>query len=360
MAFVHTDLENNREGNEARTNGVMLELRSTLHCDLSARFVAYENGFEPKTIAINNKGNKPLEGRNINEKALLVIATLKHASLFHKEFVDKNGENPSGTRLEDMLLYVRQKCYVLFKGKKNMTLCKKSKLTGEFNEEEMPVKYFFTGFFAFILFGPQGISGTTLECLSSDGKNVSKKSRAQARKDDLEVRKKERDTAVGGFIPEDYRRGVNLRDKVSCAHIAQAEMKEARQNVRELLLICNDDHRNTLQEIDLIGRMIERGEENGVDTTAFGERMVELLGMLKTIQQRKESLRQESDKLMREGSKRQIEALYEQVGFNNKKSKPLVIELEEEEEEESVAVRSELTNSVPSTPHTSGQQSTHT
>jgi hypothetical protein len=207
-----------------------------------------------------------------------------------------------------------------------------------------PVKYFFTGFFAFILFGPQAISGETLECLAVDSVNVKKKSQAQARKDDLVVKQKEREASVGGFIPEDYRWGVNLRDKVSCAHIAQAEMKEARQNVRELLLICNDDHRNTLQEINLIGRMIERGEENGVDTSAFGDRMNELIETLKSIQHRKESLWKESDKLMKEGNKRQIEALYEQVGCFEKKR---AIDVDDD----SVAVESEITSSKPATPH---------
>jgi hypothetical protein len=151
MAFIRSEMENNREGNEARSGGFMLELRCTLHCDLTSRYVVHENGFDKKAIAINSKGNKPLEGRNINEKALLIIATLKHAHGFHKEFVDANGDNPSGTRLKDMLLFVRQKCYVLFKGKKNMALCKKSKPQGKFVEEDMPgVKYFFTGFFVHI------------------------------------------------------------------------------------------------------------------------------------------------------------------------------------------------------------------
>jgi hypothetical protein len=142
----------------------------------------------------------------------------------------------------------------------------------------------------------------------------------------MDVRTKERKASVGGYVPEYYRRGVNLRDKVSGAHIAQAEMKEARQNVRELLLICNDDHQNTLQEIDLIGRMIKRGMENGVDTNEFGARMGELMGTLKSIQKRKESLCKENDKLMKEGNKRQIEALYEQVGsFEKKKSLVLLV-----------------------------------
>jgi hypothetical protein len=340
MAFVRSELENNRAGNESRV-GCMLELRSTLHCDLGSRYILEENGFDKATISVNNKGNKLLDGRNINEKALLVIATLKFAYQFHSEFVSANGDNPSGTKLEDMLLFVRQKCYVLFKGKKNMKLCKSSKCTGEFSEEDMPVKYFFTGFFAFLLFGPQGISGTTLECLSPDGKNSKKKSRAMARKEEVEVKQREREAANGGYVPDDYRRGVNIRDKVSCAQIAQAEMKEARQNVRELLLICNDDHRNTLQEIDLVGRMIKTGEDCGADTTSLGERMTELFGSLKSIQDRKESLRKESDRLLKSGSKRQIEALYDQVGSVGSVTKKRIIESDGviEVDDNSVAVQ---------------------
>jgi hypothetical protein len=247
---------------------------------------------------IGSTKGKKVEGRNINDKALTVIATLKFAYKFHTDYVKGTDRNPSGNKVEDMLLFVRQKCYSLFKGKKNMGLCKRSKIMEEYKEEDMPVKYFFTGYFAFVLFGPQGISGKTLECFSPDGDGVPKKSRNQARKEEASVKQSERDASVGGYVPPDYTRGVMLRDKVSCAHIAQAEVKEARQNVRELLFICNQDHQNILREVELLGKMIERGMDNAEDTAKLAEEMRELLSSLKDIRKRKKDLTAKSDRLL--------------------------------------------------------------
>ena len=341
-AFTESELENNMEGNEERASGKLLELRAVLHCDLSARYIVGQSGFSIAAIA-NSKANK-LEGRNINDKALSVIATLKFAYKFHAEFVQGgNGNNPSGTKLEDMLLYVRRKCFVLFKGKKNMYLCKRNKTDKVFTEEEMPLKYFFTGYFAFVLFSPQGISGHSLECLSPDGEGVKKKSREQARKEDQVAKKAERDASVGGYVPGDYNRGVMLRDKVSCAHIAQAEVKEARQNVRELLFICNQDHQNVLEEIKLLGKMIEVGASNDVDTTELRDDMAELYGSLKSLRKRKRELTEESDRLLRENhsGKRQVHALYEQVGTFQKIMPQTSIDLEAHDD-----VSSELSISI--------------
>lgn len=64
--------------------------------------------------------------------------------------------------MEDMLLYVRQQCYVKFKGKKNMKLVKNKHEPDDMVAEDMPAKYFFTGYFSFALFGPQATSGVTL------------------------------------------------------------------------------------------------------------------------------------------------------------------------------------------------------
>ena len=343
-AFTDSELENNMEGNQERASGKLLELRAVLHCDLSARYIVGQSGFNTSAIAIC-KANK-LEGRNINDKALSVIATLKFAYRFHGEFVQGNGENPSGMKLEDMLLYVRQKCFVLFKGKKNMYLCKRAKNDKVFTEDEMPLKYFFTGYFAFVLFGPQGISGHSLECLTPDGEGVKKKSREQARKEDQMAKKSERDASVGGYVPGDYNRGIMIRDKVSCAHIAQAEVKEARQNVRELLFICNQDHQNILEEIKLLGKMIEVGTSNDVDTTELRDDMNELYGSLKLLRKRKKDLTEESDRLLMENQcgKRQIHALYEQVGTFEKVGRTIQSSIEIQGDDAS----SELSNSIMS------------
>ena len=63
---------------------------------------------------------------------------------------------------------------------------------------------------------------------------------------------------------------------MSCAQIAQAELREANQNVRELLLICNEEHKNLLTELKMLGQMIERGEENEADTSPLVEHTNEL------------------------------------------------------------------------------------
>jgi hypothetical protein len=124
---------------------------------------------------------------------------------------------------------------------------------------------------------------------------------------------------VNGFVPEDYHRGVNHHDKVSCAQIAQAQMKESKQHIREFLHICNEDHKkNVLQKLELVTKItssIERGEENGADTSYFCNRMNELFDSLKNIYSRKASLQAENDQIMKDANgKRKIEALYEQVG----------------------------------------------
>lgn len=126
MAFVPHQLENNREGNELRKDGKMYELRSVLHCDIASRYVLHESGFTVDATAKSGPNN--VSGRVLNEKTLLVIATLKIA---HKQYYDYciecTGDNPSGEKLEDMLLCVRQKCFIEFKGKKNAKLARTAK-----------------------------------------------------------------------------------------------------------------------------------------------------------------------------------------------------------------------------------------
>ena len=99
--------------------------------------------------------------------ALDTIANYKHALRFYNEYKE-GGTNLSGMKIEDMAEHVLRKMYVF--------LCGKSKKKSEgdptkFEEENMPVKYLFTGYFVFILFGPQPMSGKTLSCLTVNGKS---------------------------------------------------------------------------------------------------------------------------------------------------------------------------------------------
>ena len=111
------------------------------------------------------------------------------------EYADTRKGHPSGLKLEDMLLYLRQKIFVMFRGSKN-----KKGGTKTVTEDEMPDKYFPTGYFAFVAFGPMPMSGLSLSVFTADGTNVKKVGRAQVRKDEAKRKEAERDQGIAGFV----------------------------------------------------------------------------------------------------------------------------------------------------------------
>lgn len=116
--FDRTNLENNRPGNNFRASvGCMLELKEYFHCSPNGRFVVHDPGFTRADIAIQ-RGN-PVTGRILYDKALQVIANYKHALKHYKAFMDDDDNYPSGTTFEDMILDMRKKMYVEFKGCRN-------------------------------------------------------------------------------------------------------------------------------------------------------------------------------------------------------------------------------------------------
>jgi hypothetical protein len=143
--FEHIPIENNRESNAGRQTGYMLELKDILSCEdgknnvsknntlehsifsivtfllhlvlLGVCYIVGERGFNREAVA-NNKGEK-INGRNVHDKALVAIANYKLAMKYHKEYCLADGKIPSGKRLEDLVLYVRQKMFVHLNGAKN-------------------------------------------------------------------------------------------------------------------------------------------------------------------------------------------------------------------------------------------------
>lgn len=91
--------------------------------------------------------------------------------------------------------------------------------------------------------------------------------------------------------------------KVSAAQVAHSELREAKQSVRELLIVCEEDHKIALKETDLTSKMLERGFENGVNTTDLGVRMSKLFGSLKGTSARKEKLCLGSNQLRKDVNK---------------------------------------------------------
>lgn len=165
-AFEKEKLENNRAGNEARAEaGYMLELKELLHCDPNSRYAVFDPGFTREDICTQHDGTT-LSGRILYDKGLQVVTNYKHAVKHYLEFTDANQNNPSGTTLEDMLMYVRQKMHVEFKGGKNKPTGRAGMNRPAVDEENMPAKYVFNGYFAFVLFGPRPLSSYLFSCLS--------------------------------------------------------------------------------------------------------------------------------------------------------------------------------------------------
>jgi hypothetical protein len=162
-----------------------------------------ERGFDREAIAVHS--NQRLNGRNLYDRGLTAIAMCKMALKYCKEFCP-DGKLPSGKSREDMLLYVRQKMYVHLKGSKNnkSNTKKKSKNNEDvperiLSEEDMPDKWMFNGWFAFVLYGSsEGLAQSRLTCLSDGFKDVAKVGRAEARAKEAKVETEKRRANEGG------------------------------------------------------------------------------------------------------------------------------------------------------------------
>jgi hypothetical protein len=181
-----------------------------------------ERGFTRDAIAFEKEG-KLLNGRNIYERALTVVKNCKMATKFHDDYQNPDGTNRSGKATEDVLMHVRQKMFVYLKGAVNSkSNSRKKEEEKALTEDDMPPRWLFNGWFAFVLFGPQGISTQRLSCLSKDGKDVPKASRAVVKAKEAEAKCATRRADDSGT------RGMSVQDQLTLATclIARNEKKQ--------------------------------------------------------------------------------------------------------------------------------------
>jgi len=254
--------------------------------------------------------------------------TLKHQS----EYASAHDGDPSGNKLEDMLLCVRKKMWLKLRGAKDAAGAAK-KPASEFKDmtdDDMPSSYFFTGFMAFILFGPRGICHMRLSCLSADGKGIVLTWRAKERQKEAREKQAERDAGIGGHVPACYVRGVDIREKASAAQLAQFEASEKTRNTVGLLAIATQEGINLQKEFDRVSKAFNSTNQRVNDRFLNGEQPDQLddveldtlrtwkLDVLVRIQSnnnRKRTLEATSDRLLQEGPKKQVIAFYQQVGM---------------------------------------------
>jgi len=312
-AFEQVDIEVNRHGNDSRSE-CMWELKDLLHCSPNSRFCIHDPGFTREALRSNK--DVPLSGRLLYEKGLQVIQNYKHALKHYEDFMDANGNNPSGTTLEDTLNYVRQQIYVEFKGCRNEPTGKNALNKKEVEAQDMPVKCVFNGYMAFALFGPRPLSSHTFACLSKDGDGVTKKSRAMTKENNKKTKDAERNAGTGGFVPEECRRGVSIAAKTSVAYLAQNEHSSHLITLREVLNSAINDARQTLDECKSVCEQLKEARDLGLTTDEIDHLMEWKKSLMSDLIATRQKKRQHENDLKDHLAKkpRQIEALYEQVG----------------------------------------------
>jgi hypothetical protein len=146
--YMVLPLENNCEGNKLHRQGQMLELKEIYHRRLGERFIVQECDFVREVLADHRE--LPLKGRNIDDRAQDFALNYKHAPRFYKEYAQTSaaGDNWSGMKFEDTANFVLRKMFVHCKGKTSRYNATSKE---EFNktEDNLPSKWFFTGYFAF-------------------------------------------------------------------------------------------------------------------------------------------------------------------------------------------------------------------
>ena len=120
-------------------------------------------------------------------------------------------------------------------------------------EDEMPDNYLYNGYFAFVLCGPNGLSEKSLSCLMEKEAGTEKKGRATVRKENSDAKQKEQSASSG--------HGVSVKDNIACAALEQNQARDEARNVRELLVIANQDESNLLKQLDMVERMLKRAED---------------------------------------------------------------------------------------------------
>jgi hypothetical protein len=240
----------------------MLELKEVYHRRTGERFFVHERDFVREVIAKNK--DQPVKGRNLDDRRARDVAlNYKHALRLYKAYTQSSGgDNPSGMKFDDMADFVLRKMFVHCKGKTKYAGTKE-----EFGktEEDMPPKWFvFTGYFTFLLFGPQPLSGKTLTMLTEDSKNIQKKGRKATREENKKTKDEERKTGDGGALPVPYKRGVAIQDKASAAHMANLTHQVQLKHCRDLMVVYNTEYSLLLKELSEVNSMTRQfaGDDN--------------------------------------------------------------------------------------------------
>jgi hypothetical protein len=228
--------------------------------------------------------------------------------------------------------------FVKLKGAKNnkSNSRKKSSDNKELTEDDMPERWMFNGWFAFVLYGSRhALARNSLSCFSEDGKDVPKESRAESRKQQVKIKDAKRCT------DSMENRGISTEDHLTMATLSQAEFREETRNLRELMALDNQDYLNTVENLKLIQQMMKDADTEK-ERLYHRRRRLQLMYKLEQLDERKKKLMAESDKLRDDANNKKVTMMVSHSTYSNtsKDAPPKQISLNH-----STTINSSLSNS---------------
>jgi len=244
----------------------------------------FENVFETKYKVGEGgpqQGVQRFSGKSLVYEGQLVVDTVRVACAIATTRFLKNGEYPDGKDFNDMLLFVRQQCYVEFSGGLNEERMdsRKDKFVSN-SPADMPQKYYFTGFVAFCLFGPKPLSGKYLAIFNPDVETIGGKAIAMSTRPDangtvqklkMAATKVERPTTK-------VRVGFTHKEMAEAARLEEGHTAGRRKALSDLLQASSSEVCNLVAEKQAAIAHIKVCLEAG-----WKDKAKELSGMLATL-----------------------------------------------------------------------------
>ena len=190
-------------------------------------------------------------GKSLVYEGQLVVDTVRVACTIATTRFLQNGEYPEGKDFNDLLLFVRQQCFLEFSGGLNEERLdsRKDKFKSN-NPADMPQKYYFTGFVAFCLFGPKPLSGRYLAIFDPDVESIGGKAIAMSTRPDANgtVQKLKKAATKIERMASRVRVGIAPKDMVEAAKLEDNRISSKRKALSDLLQASNTEVSNLVAE----------------------------------------------------------------------------------------------------------------
>jgi hypothetical protein len=241
-----------------------------------------------------NTDPKYFSAKTLQGEAQLTVSTARTATeIATSKFLQQDGEYPPGKSFRDMLLFVRQQCYLTFLGGLNEDRLdyRRAKLALPLDPEQMPHNYYFTGMIAFCLFGPKPLSGTYLSIFNPQVDNV------LGTPVTAEIRAENKSKSPGGRASQNHsklkllqNRGLGVRDLVQAAQLEQIRATSQHKVITDLMQASNAEVQSLIaQKKTLVEQIQAYGQ-----IPSLGSRIAGLTGKLDVLDEEIDTRRKRS------------------------------------------------------------------